>query len=411
MQSNIKKVIKYFRDSIKKSSMGVLALLLLCISVVMLSSACSLVKVEKDYNVDISSSDQYEELDESLADIEQATDKLSDLIDITSPSHIPEPTKDPVEAPATTLETENEDNQEPISNGEAAQEPTAAPTKEPTKAPTIEPTKKPTKKPTKAPTPTPSPTKVPSLAPPIVDSKYSKEASDILEKIISKGMSDVEKIKAVHDYIVVNTKYDIEGFNQGNLPRSAYTEEGVLINGKAVCQGYAETFGLFMDLLDIESKMVIGTELNNGLGHAWNMVRIDDKWYHIDVTWDDPVPDQGDKIQYKYFLIRDEDISKDHKWVKNDYPKCTSSDYLYYIYKDFIVDSIDDVEEKFMEQYDNGLREITLLYPEPGMPDFSFMHNYDYLWKKDDGGGMKIDYSYYPVWPLGDYYVLTVLME
>ncbi len=64
-----------------------------------------------------------------------------------------------------------------------------------------------------------------------------------------------------------------------------------------------------------------------------------------------------------------------------------------------------------MEQYDNGLREITLLYPEPGMPDFSFMHNYDYLWKKDDGGGMKIDYSYYPVWPLGDYYVLTVLME
>lgn len=43
-----------------------------------------------------------------------------------------------------------------------------------------------------------------------------------------------------------------------------------------------------------------------------------------------------------------------------------------------------------MEQYDSGLREITLLYPEEGMPDFLFMHNYDYLWKKDDGG-LKIN--------------------
>ena len=61
--------------------------------------------------------------------------------------------------------------------------------------------------------------------------------------------------------------------------------------------------------------------------------------------------------------------------------------------------------------YDKGIREITLLYPENEMPDFSFMYNYDYLWTEDkETGGLKIDYSYYSLWRRGDYYVLTVIM-
>lgn len=242
-------------------------------------------------------------------------------------------------------------------------------------------------------------------------SKYIKEASDIINKIISPDMDDVEKVKAVHDYIVINTKYDVEGYEKNDLSPSSFTEEGVLIKGKAVCQGYAEAFQLFMELLNIKSKIVTGTDKITGIGHAWNMVSLYDKWYHIDTTWDDPLPDQESRVQYNYFLLRDEDMEDDHQWKKSDYPKCNSSDSLYYIYEDFIVDSVDNIEVKFMEQYDNGIREITLLYPENKMPDFSFMDDYDYLWGEDkETGGFKIDYSYYPMWRHGDYYVLTVIM-
>ena len=357
--------------------------------------------------------------------------QMTNLTPTQAATPTPEPTEEPTEVsseePVATPTPEPTD--EPYTEPEEIpiQEPTVAPEPTPTQelsTPETKPTQKPEPipKPTQKPSPTPKPTNKPEPTPkpkvdlsptPInenVNSKYSKEAINIINNIITVDMSDVEKIKAVHDYIVVNTEYDIDGLKKDNLPSSAYTEEGVLIKGKAVCQGYAEAFQLFMELLKIESKMVVGTDLISNIGHAWNMVRIKDNWYHIDITWDDPVPDQGEKIQYKYFLIRDIDIAKDHHWVRSDYPKCNSSDYLYYIYKDYIVDSIDNIEGKFMEQYDKGLREITLLYPEEGMPDFAFMNKYDYLWKKVDGG-LKVDYSYYPPWQLGDYYVLIVMME
>lgn len=244
----------------------------------------------------------------------------------------------------------------------------------------------------------------------IYKSKYSEQAKDIIDNIISYDMTDVEKVKAVHDYIVVNTEYDTVGLENDNLPDHAFTVEGVLIKGIAVCQGYADTFQLFMDLLNIESQVVLGTDLVNGVGHAWNMVCLDDKWYQIDVTWDDPVPDQGDNVNYKYFLMTDDILDDDHKWIKADYPKCDSQDYLYYIYKDYIVSSKYDVEAKFMEQYHSGLRQITLLYPEEGMPDFTFFYVYDYLWKDADGES-KINYTYSPIWRLGDYSVLTLVLE
>lgn len=325
-----------------------------------------------------------------------AEDSFTMPIPEGEPTSTPIPTKEPTTTPIPA--------EDPTTTPIPSKKPTSAPT--PTKAPNTVPTTPPVQdaKPTTKPKPTPTP------KPEANSSDYRQMALNIIKKIITQDMEDVEKIKAVHDYIVVNTKYDMEAIKQKNIPDYVYSVEGVLVKGKAVCQGYAETFQLFMELLNIESRIVVGTELLSNIGHAWNMVCLNDKWYHIDVTWDDPVPDQGESIRYKYFLIRDVDIDDDHQWNKSDYPKCDSSDYLYYIYKDYIVDSIDNVEAKFMEQYDMGLRRITILYPEEGMPDFTFMQKYDYLWKIVDGV-KTINYSYYPIWSLGDYYVLTVIME
>ena len=62
----------------------------------------------------------------------------------------------------------------------------------------------------------------------------------------------------------------------------------------AVCQGYAETMKLFLDALGIENKLVYGT--GGGISHVWNLLCLDGDWYHMDVTWDDPLLDGKDII-------------------------------------------------------------------------------------------------------------------
>jgi transglutaminase/protease-like cytokinesis protein 3 len=242
------------------------------------------------------------------------------------------------------------------------------------------------------------------------NSTTMKKIKQIIEQIIQEDMQDVDKVKAVHDYIVLNTRYDYDNLLSNTIPEISFTAEGVLAKQIAVCQGYAFAFQLFMEQLSIGSKVVVGTDLKTGLGHAWNMVKLDGNWYHVDTTWDDPVPDKEGTVQYNYFLITDEVLEEDHDWIRSDYPDCDREDYQYYIYKDVMITSLGQYEEKFMELYDLGERTITILYPEEGMPDFEFFKDYDYLWKYE-GGKYTISKKWYPPWRLGDYTVLTVMME
>lgn len=97
---------------------------------------------------------------------------------------------------------------------------------------------------------------------------------------------------------------------------------GKLINKKAVCEGYAAAFKAFMDELNIPCKLVSGEATSNGdftggINHAWNRVEVDGVWYQIDVTWDDPVPDQKGKVRYKYFFLSDEEMNRTHLQVTN----------------------------------------------------------------------------------------------
>lgn len=118
--------------------------------------------------------------------------------------------------------------------------------------------------------------------------------------ITDENMSDREKIRAVHDWIVKNTAYDIANYNAGTIPREDYSLVGVMLNHTGVCEGYADTFRYFCDVLDIECGTVASSN------HAWNKVKLDGEWYYIDVTWDDPLPDGGSTVRwYKYYLSKD----------------------------------------------------------------------------------------------------------
>lgn len=153
------------------------------------------------------------------------------------------------------------------------------------------------------------------------------KAESVIKDIIKPGFTDFDKVKAIHDYIVLNTAYDLKGYESKTSTEDAYNIYGTLINGVAVCDGYARTVSYLLDKLGIENYYVVGNTKNGGL-HAWNSVKIDNEYYFLDTTWDDPTPNKEGVVKYKYFLINEDTLSKSHTWDKNKYPRATSKRYL-----------------------------------------------------------------------------------
>ena len=139
--------------------------------------------------------------------------------------------------------------------------------------------------------------------------KVDKKVRSVIKKYIKPKMSTAERVRVIHDYIISNCNYDYKNYFKGKIPKSSYSPVGVLLKKKAVCQGYAETFQLFMDALGIPCCMVTGLagDDEDGWGsHGWNRVKIGKKWYHVDTTWDD-----GDYyVRYKYFLVNDKKMQE-----------------------------------------------------------------------------------------------------
>ncbi len=102
---------------------------------------------------------------------------------------------------------------------------------------------------------------------------------------IYPGMTDFDKILTMHDYLILNAKYDYENYLAGTIPAISFSAYGVLVNGVGVCDGYALAF---KDLLTRLGITVIKVN-SETMYHSWNMVYLGGKWYHVDVTWDDAI--------------------------------------------------------------------------------------------------------------------------
>lgn len=147
----------------------------------------------------------------------------------------------------------------------------------------------------------------------------------ILNTVTSPDNSDIENELAIHDYLVENVTYVDTG-------DSSYNAYNALVNGIAVCSGYTECFKTFMDMLGIENGTVSGEAGNEQ--HIWNTVKLDNQWYHIDVTWDDPIGSSFEYTDHSYFNITANDMALDHTWDRErykEYEKCgTKYSYVKY---------------------------------------------------------------------------------
>lgn len=145
--------------------------------------------------------------------------------------------------------------------------------------------------------------------------KEQELAQKIINQIITKGMSDFDKVKAINDYMILNVRYDRENYAKDTIPYSCYTALGAMEDGVAVCAGYAKMFVCLAGEAGLESIYVVGYASGS---HAWNQVKVDGKWYNIDVTWNDPDCERYEEGHYycgcyQYFLISNELMEKSHK--------------------------------------------------------------------------------------------------
>ncbi len=149
-----------------------------------------------------------------------------------------------------------------------------------------------------------------------IDKTYSKsdiksvqeKVEHIKEILQNDSLSTIEQIKVYHDYIINNSKYDSSRSDENIVKYKSDIAYGPLIEGKGLCGGYTDAMALLLEDMSLNNIKV------SSENHVWNAVLIDNQWYHLDLTWDDPVTTDGsDLLEYNFFLINTQKLNEIEK--------------------------------------------------------------------------------------------------
>lgn len=148
---------------------------------------------------------------------------------------------------------------------------------------------------------------------------------DAVEEAVHAGMTEREKVTAIHDWVCNHTTYDYDGYYTDSIPDTSYSVSGFFETGKSVCDGYAKTMQMLFDAAGIRNEYISGNVKNGASGgaggHAWNRVYIDGNWLYIDATWDDW--DEYNYVGHDCCLVSEERMYEIHNgnvkaWVQFD---------------------------------------------------------------------------------------------
>lgn len=129
------------------------------------------------------------------------------------------------------------------------------------------------------------------------------------------SLTEAQKALLIHDRLALHCEYDKVNYDreeagiEGAIPQECYTAYGALVNGVAVCEGYAKAYKYLLEQVDIHAFLCSSLEI----GHMWNVVEIDGKYYHVDVTWDDPTWDVPGRVMHDNFLCSTQEIVNSHE--------------------------------------------------------------------------------------------------
>lgn len=162
------------------------------------------------------------------------------------------------------------------------------------------------------------------------------------------GLNDFEKELKIHDRLAYAVTYS----NLEELPRAYHTAEGTLLENTGVCDGFTKALQIMYNKVGIDSIIVLGTL--DGNPHAWNLVKIEDEWYHTDITSSRSIYDETQLVNHAYFNLNDEKI-KNICTLDNEeiIPRATSTKYNYYEYNKYIINENENIQQRLTEIYDN----------------------------------------------------------
>lgn len=158
----------------------------------------------------------------------------------------------------------------------------------------------------------------------------------------AQGLREKEKELYIHDFICRNVRYD--------KLKKPYSHEiiGPLGQGVGVCEGIAKSVKILCDALGIWCVIAIsGSNPEKGIKyrHAWNIVKIEGSFYHMDATYDNSLG-KKEVIRYDYFNLADEKIFRDHEPLLDSLPACDKKDGFYYLEKKLSFTKLEEVEKR-----------------------------------------------------------------
>ncbi len=179
--------------------------------------------------------------------------------------------------------------------------------------------------------------------------KALKSRAEKLARPAAK-LSESDKVLYIHDFICRNVRYD--------KLKKAYSHEiiGPLAQGVGVCEGIAKAVKILCDALGIWCILAL-SEANPEKGikyrHAWNVIRVNGQYYHLDATFDNTLG-SPEQLRYDYVLLSDKQIFRDHEPVIWKVPVCTDADHFYYKEKKLSFTKIEDVRKRAMQAVKKG---------------------------------------------------------
>lgn len=191
-----------------------------------------------------------------------------------------------------------------------------------------------------------------------------KAAANEIIAEISPDASTYEKIKYVYEYLIRNVDYNLNSADSQSI-------QSALLYHSSVCAGYAKAFQYVLGRMGIFCTYITG-QITDGGDHGWNMVRIDDQYYYVDVTWGDPVfanqvegVSTSDVINYNYLCCTEQDLFKTHVPDNSiELPACQSDDYNYYRLNGFYYNYFDynGIYDALMNSVWNGETSIVMKF-------------------------------------------------
>lgn len=189
-----------------------------------------------------------------------------------------------------------------------------------------------------------------------MNQEIDKLVSSITEEILLLNpLSDYDKLMCIYEYLQDHVVYDSKELEYtckhgSSLNPTSHNAYGALVEKRAVCDGISAAFSLLAQEMGYSCTIVSGsaTFMTNGFSsHAWNLIRVGDKYYHIDATWDINHYHQTNEYSYEYFCVNDDSINTDHNWDINTTPACNYEDLSFYIKSGCYANTLSQIDEIF----------------------------------------------------------------